>query len=373
MPFGLKNAGATFQRLVDLIFRGQIGSTVEAYVDDIVVKSRKQEDHPRDLREVFETLRKYGMSLNPEKCVFGVTEGKFLGFQISSRGIEVNPDKVKAVLDMDPPRTVNEVQRFVGRVNYLGRFCARLAERNLPFFEILRKPKGFAWTPECQDAFERMKSHLSSLPILTSPVPGEVLQLYLSASSRAVSAVLVREQEHPVYFVSKALLAAETRYPAVEKAVLALVIAARKLRPYFHAHTIEVLSDLPLHSLLHRPTVSGRLTKWVIELSEFDIDYRPRPAIKAQVLADFITETSFRENPEELLPEGAWTLHTDGAVNAEGCGAGIVLTSPAGEKYEHSISLSFEVTNNEAEYEALIAGLELALAHSVEVINCFSD
>jgi hypothetical protein len=122
MPFGLKNAGATFQRLVDLIFRGQIGSTVEAYVDDIVVKSRKQEDHPRDLREVFETLRKYGMSLNPEKCVFRVTEGKFLGFQISSRGIEVNPDKVKAVLDMDPPRTVNEVQRFVGRVNYLGRF-----------------------------------------------------------------------------------------------------------------------------------------------------------------------------------------------------------------------------------------------------------
>ena len=144
MPFGLKNAGATFQRLVDLIFRNQIGTTVEAYVDDIVVKSKKQEDHVNDLQEVFETLRRYGMSLNPEKCVFGVTEGKFLGFQISSRGVEVNPDKVKAVLDMTPPRTTHEVQRFVGRVNYLGRFCAKLAEKNLPFFEILRKPKDFA-------------------------------------------------------------------------------------------------------------------------------------------------------------------------------------------------------------------------------------
>src|ERR1044071_3350890 len=98
--------------------------------------------------EVFETLRKYGMSFNPGKCVFGVTEGKFLGFQISSRGIEVNPDKVKAVLNMDPPRTVNEVQRFVGRVNYLGCFCAKLVEKNLPFFEILRRRKDFVWTLE---------------------------------------------------------------------------------------------------------------------------------------------------------------------------------------------------------------------------------
>ena len=176
-----------------------------------------------------------------------------------------------------------------------------------------------------------------------------------------------------MYFVSKALLAAETRYPAVEKAVLALVIAARKLRPYFHAHSIEVLSDLPLHSLLHRPTLSGRLTKWVIELSEFDIEYRPRPAIKAQALADFITETSFREEEGGGSKGSEWTLHVDGAANAEGCGAGIVLTSPAGEVYEHSISLDFHVTNNEAEYEALIAGLELALANNVETLNCFSD
>ena len=143
MPFGLKNAGATFQRLVDFIFRDLLGKTVEAYVDDIVVKSKSQADHPRDLAEVFGTLRRNEMWLNPEKCVFGVTEGKFLGFMISARGIEVNPERVKAVLDMTPPTRTHDVQRFVGRVNYLSLFCSRLADRSLPFFDILCKSKDF--------------------------------------------------------------------------------------------------------------------------------------------------------------------------------------------------------------------------------------
>ena len=117
-------------------------------MDDIVVKSRSQADHPRYLDEVFSTLRRNGMCLNPEKCVFGVTEGKFLGFMISARGIEVNPERVRAVLDMSPPARTHDVQRFVGRVNYLSRFCSRLADRSLPFFYILRRPKDFLWTEE---------------------------------------------------------------------------------------------------------------------------------------------------------------------------------------------------------------------------------
>jgi len=267
--------------LVDLIFRDQIGKTVEAYVDDIVVKSRRQEDHARDLLEVFTYLRKYGMCLNPEKWVFGVTEGKFLGFMISARGIEVNPEKVKAAVDFSPPRNVNEVQRFLGKVNYLSRFCSKLAERNLPFFDILRNARDFAWTEQCQAAFEELRAHLASLPTLSSPIKGETLQLYLAAGVRAVSAVLVREQEKPVYFVSKALTPTETRYPPVEKIVYSLVTAARRLRHYFHAHTVHVLSSYPLHSLLHRPTATGRLIRWVVELSEFDIEYKPKPTIKA--------------------------------------------------------------------------------------------
>ena len=147
MPFGLKNAGATYQRLMSRMFAPQIGRNVQVYVDDMLVKSQREEDHLEDLRQTFNTLRYYNLKLNPRKCAFGVTAGKFLGFLVSQRGIEANLDKIRAIIEMTPPRNVKEVQSLNGKVAALNRFVSRATDKCLPFFCTLKK--SFKWTTEC--------------------------------------------------------------------------------------------------------------------------------------------------------------------------------------------------------------------------------
>ena len=280
MPFGLKNAGATYQRLINRMFQKQIGATMEVYIDDMLVKSTKSDLHIAHLSEAFQILRNYNMKLNPAKCAFGVSAGKFLGFIVNHRGIEVNPDKIRAVLDMPSPSRIKEVQRLTWRIAALSRFVSRVSDKCQPFFQVLKK--AFQWDAKCEEAFTALKAYLSSPPILVSLVEGELLTLYLVVSDFSTSAVLVRDKErvqHPVYYCSRALRGAEERYPRMEKLILALVTAARKLRPYFQAHTIEVPTEYPMKQVLHKPEVSGRLMKWAIELREFDIRYKPKTAI----------------------------------------------------------------------------------------------
>ena len=210
----------------------------------MLVKSLRENDHLDDLRETFNTLRSYNMKLNPSKCVFGVTAGKFLGFMVSQRSIEVNPEKVRAIIELGPPRTVKEVRSLNGKIAALNRFVSKSTDKCLPFFRILRK--SFEWTDECQKAFEDLKKYLSSPPLLSLSKSGEELYLYIAVSQGVVSAALVREEEGsqlPVYFVSRAFRGAEERYPRMEKLAFALVTAARKLKPYIQAHTIIVLTD----------------------------------------------------------------------------------------------------------------------------------
>ncbi|KAL0405934.1 UNVERIFIED_CONTAM: hypothetical protein Slati_3907300 [Sesamum latifolium] len=172
MPFGLKNTGATYQRLVDKIFRPKIGRNIEVYVDDMLVKSKKAEEHIKDLEETFSILRKYKLKLNPAKCAFGVKGGRFLGFIVTQRGIEANPLKIKAIIDMKAPTCLNEVQRLTGRIAALSRFISKSAEKSLPFFKTLRKAKTFEWGTPCQLAFEELKAYLARLPLLVKPSPG---------------------------------------------------------------------------------------------------------------------------------------------------------------------------------------------------------
>ena len=260
MPFGLKNAGATYQRLMNKMFANQIGRNVQVYVDDMLVKSQKAEDHLSDLEETFRTLRSYRMKLNPSKCAFGVTAGKFLGFMVSQRGIEANLDKIRAIMEMAPPKNVKEVQSLNGKVAALNRFVSRATDKCLPFFRILKK--AFEWTDECQRAFEELKAYLSSPPLLSPSQQGEELFLYLAVSPAAVSAALIRKEDgvqKPVYYASRAFQGAEGRYPPMEKLAFALITAARKLKPYFQAHTIVVLTDKPLRWAMHNPEAAGRL------------------------------------------------------------------------------------------------------------------
>ncbi|KAL0305109.1 UNVERIFIED_CONTAM: Retrovirus-related Pol polyprotein from transposon opus [Sesamum calycinum] len=259
MPFGLKNAGATYQRLVNHMFQNQIGRNMEVYIDDMLVKSEKEQDHIKDLEECFQILTTFGMKLNPAKCTFGVRGGRFLGYMISERGIEANPEKINAIMDMSPPKSIREVQKLAGRLAALNRFISRSADKAY----LSSKSSG------AEQKFEWRNPYL-----------------YLAVSENAVSSVLVRQEnrEHlPVYYVSKVLQGAEPRYSQIEKLALSLVIAARKLRPYFQSHQVTVLTNHPLKQLLASPKLSGRMVKWAVELSEYGIEFHPRPAIKAQV------------------------------------------------------------------------------------------
>ncbi|CAA0814729.1 Unknown protein, partial [Striga hermonthica] len=319
MPFGLKNAGATYQRLMDRMFKSQIGRNIEVYVDDILVKSKASTSHPDDLRETFQTLRAFGMKLNPNKCAFGVKAGRFLGYIVNEHGIEVNREKVKAILDMAPPRSIRDVQVLTGRIAGLSRFIARAAEKSFPFFKLLKKKSTFSWSDEAQMAFEKLKEFLGELPLLTKPESGDELVLYISVGSVSLSSVLLREEggvQQSIYYTSRILQGAETRYSEIEKAALTLVITATKLRPYFLNHVVVVRTNFQLGETLGRPTVSGRLVKWAVELSEYSIKYEPRRAIKAQALADFIQEGTKED-------EKKWVIHVDGSSAAKGSGLGI--------------------------------------------------
>ncbi|XP_073117125.1 uncharacterized protein [Elaeis guineensis] len=246
----------------------------------------------------------------------------------------------------------------------------------------------FSWPDECRQAFEELKKYLTSPPLLVRPKVGEVLYLYLATSPEAVSSVLVWKNENrvhqPIYYVSKVLHEAETRYSKAEKMIFALVISAQRLHPYFQAHAIVVLTDQPLRAILHRPDTSGRLAKWAVRLGEFDIQYRPRPALKAQVLTDFIVECPTIDLPSgegdpvevgtsDCDPDPTWVLHIDGASNAQGSGADFLLTNSKGVVTEHALRFDFKASNNQAEYEVLIAGLKLALELGIDRLKVFFD
>src|SRR5216117_356648 len=181
MPFGLKSAGATFARAVQIGFDPQLHRNVEAYMDDIVVKTKDKSTLIQDLEETFANLRRINLKLNPEKCVFGVPSGKLLEFFVSRRGIEANPDKIKAIEQIEAPRRVKDVRRLAGCIAALSRFISKSAERALPFFKILKKAGPIKWTPEAEAALQDLKRYLSSLPTLVAPRPQEPLLLYLSA------------------------------------------------------------------------------------------------------------------------------------------------------------------------------------------------
>ena len=261
------------------------------------------------------------------------------------------------------------VQRLTGRIAALSLFISKASDKCHPFFQVLKK--AFQWDTHCEESFSALKTYLSSPPILVSPSEGELLTLYLAVSYFSTSAVLVRDKDrvqHPVYYCSRALRGAEERYPRMEKLILALVTAARKLRPYFQAHTIEVPTEYPMKQVLHKPETSGRLIKWAIELSEFDIRYKPKTAIKGQVLPNFFMEFTSAEPAEntQTTPDlPIWKMFVDGAANAQGSGVGLILTSPEGIDIKYALKFGFQASNNEAEYEAVIAGLNLA--HSMEV------
>ncbi|KAK9073364.1 hypothetical protein SSX86_007688 [Deinandra increscens subsp. villosa] len=277
---------------------------------------------------------------------------------------------------MGSPATVKDVQILNGRLVALQRFVSKAAERSLPFMQVLKSSIGksdFCWTVEAEDAFKQLKEFLITLPTLTAPIVGEILQMYLAVTEGTVSSVLVAERgqkQMPIYYVSKVLKDYEMRYSLMEKLVYALVLSARRLRRYFQAHTIEILTTSSINQVLRRPEVSGKMVKWAVELGQYDLQFKPRTAIKGQVVADFLAEmpvgnnkahmTKTNSNISENASKEVWKLFTDGSSGENGAGAGLLLISPEGDELTYALKFDFNVSNNEAEYEALLAGLRLA-------------
>ncbi|XP_022007659.1 uncharacterized protein LOC110906908 [Helianthus annuus] len=318
MPFGLRNAGATYQRLMDKAFETQIGRNLEVYVDDLVIKSREEKQMLEDIEETFQKLREYNIKLNPKKCSFVVEEGKFLGVVVTRDGFKANPEKVAAITRMPSPRTLKEAQALNGRLVAIDRFLARHAERSLPFIRTLKdflNKKNFKWTSEAEEALQDMKRFIEKLPMLTALYPEEVLKMYLAAAHNA-------------------------------------------------------------------PEISGRLAKWAIELGALDIEYQKRTAVKGQVIADFLAEIpdgetildpAIHDILEFSTARQTWKLYTDGSSSGKGSGAGLMLISLDEIRMMYVLRFDFECSNNEAEYEALLAGLRMAQSMGAARLDAYVD
>jgi hypothetical protein len=314
--------------------------------------------------------------MNPKKCAFGVSAGQFLGFLVYKRGIEIGL-KSQAVKTMVPPTIEKELQHLIGKINFVRRFISNLFRRIEPFMELVKIKANdeFCWGAEQQRAFEEIKKYLSKPPVLVPPQQNKPFYVYLSVGDTSIAPVVIQVhdgKERVVFYLSRRMLDAETRYPDIEKLCLCLFFTCRKLRHILLSAEMIVIckSDVIKH-MLSAPVSKGRLGKWMFALSEFDIRYQPAKAVKGQALGDLIAE---RINTDiAALSVHAWAMYFDGSACGDGCGIGILLVSPWGATYSFSIRLPTACTNNLAEYEAVRKGMELLFEAGAEAVEIFGD
>uniref|UniRef100_A0A2N9J8Z5 RNA-directed DNA polymerase n=1 Tax=Fagus sylvatica TaxID=28930 RepID=A0A2N9J8Z5_FAGSY len=358
MPFGLKNAGATYQRTMTAMFHDMMHREIEDYVNDIVVKSKTREDHFSILKKVFERCRLYKLKMNPLKCAFRVSAGKFLGFLVHQCGIDVDPAKASAIATMKPPTTHKELKSFLGQAVIHKKVYSRPCSCNFYFCTTLEE--------------------------------GSLIPLVYRI--RAIGALIAQENdngvEQPIYYVSRTLKDAESRYSGAERSCLALIYASQRLQHYFLAHKIQLMTKShPIRSLLQWPVLSGRLAQWLLQFSQYEIIAETPTAIKSQAIADLLAQFPGEDNsfitdevPGEIneiflagLADSVWTLKFDGSSTATSAGAGIVLCKEDGEAVTKSFKFDFPCSNNAAEYEAYLAGLAIAYEMGIKHLRVIGD
>ncbi|PKI63906.1 hypothetical protein CRG98_015687 [Punica granatum] len=359
----------------------------------MIAKLREGEDHLINLEQILDRLKEYKLRLNPAKCTFGAKSGKLLGFIVSEHGIEVDPDKVKAILEMPPPKTVREVRSFLGQLNYIARFIANLTNNRQPLFRLLRKNAAIEWDDRCQKVFDTIKEYLIQPSILVLPILGRPLILYLTVRRQSLGCMFGQKDksmhvEQAIYYLSKKFTEGESNYPDIEKLCCALVWVMQRLRQYTLYHTNRLLSKAdPLKYLLDSPSSMRSIVKWRCQLAEYDNEFVARTSVKEQAIAYHLAEFPIGGNtpinpnfPYEgiLQVDGeedslAWKMYFDGAVNSTGSDNSVVLISPDGRHYLIAEKIDFPCTNNVAEYEACMLGLQAAIDFKVNELKVFGD
>ena len=319
MPFGLCNAPGTFQRLMMDIFKDFLRHFLEVFIDDFAVFIEKM-DHHKFLRRTFQRCRETGLKLHPGKCFLGMESGVFLGHVVSRQGLEVDSDKVRAILALVAPRTV---RGFLGCVGYYRRFIGNYAKVANPLTELLKKETEFVWTDRRQEAFEGLKRALTTAPILFPPDWEQEFHVTIDASGWCLGAILWQYQgdrkEGPIYYASRQMSPAERNYTTTEREALAVVYACRKFRHYLLGYRIVFHTDHnSLKYLVNKPDLSRRIARWILLLQEFDYEVLVKSG-KTNSNADYLSrqrgpeasssiETSF---PDEF-PDDTLVFHLSG-------------------------------------------------------------
>jgi len=280
MSFGLTNAGATFQRAMDYAFKGLIGKIIEIYQDDLTVFSKDGISHIDHLRQVFDRCREYGISLNPAKSVFGVTEGKLLGHIISKEGIKIDPERIEAIQKIPLPHNLKSLQSFLGKINFIRRFIPNYAEIARPIQSLLKKDAKFVWQEDGKKAFQEIKSAIAKAPVLVSPDYSKDFMIFSFASEDTIAGVLLQKNkdghEQPIAFMSRALQNSELKYNTMEKQAYALVKSLKHFKTYVgYSKIIAFVPHSAVKDILTQTDCLGTRARWVTKIQEYDLEIRP--------------------------------------------------------------------------------------------------
>lgn len=308
LPFGLSNAPATFQRLMNTVLAGLIYKSCAVYLDDIVVASPTFEQHLADLEEVLVRLRSAGLSLKLSKCQFCLSELTFLGYRVTPSGIHPDPDKVKAVMDFKVPTSAKHVRQFLGLSGYYRRFVKDYARHAEPLFALTKKDAPFTWDSKCQAAMELLKNCITSAPVLRFPDFERPFFIHADACDAGLGAALMQRDDEgrdvAVAHASRALHKSEKTYFTLEKECLAVIWALEHFRPYVEGLHVTVYSDhSSLRWLMSRPNPSGRLARWSLRLQDFDFSIVHKPG-KHNKVPDALSRNHLpaTDTPMDLLP-----------------------------------------------------------------------
>eukprot|EP00253_Pinus_taeda_P031606 PITA_31606 len=304
MPFGLINAGATFQRAMDMEFKGLINKSVVVYLDDIIVFSNKRSNHLHNLKQIFECCRRYGISLNPKKSFFALNQGKLLGFIVSKDGIYIDSDRIKEISDIPFPHNKKSMQSFLGQINFVKRFVPDFSQIVLPLQTMIKKNSVFKWGPAEKEAFDSIKQSIINAPALSTPNFSTHFMLYTLASDSSYAAVLTQINyqnfEAPISFYSSNLQGAELNYSEVEKEAFSVYKAIKHYRPFLlKAHTKVIVPFLVVRQLLVQRELREKRANWVTTLQEYDLEIKPAKIVKGQGFCRLLAGASNIQEPEE--------------------------------------------------------------------------